>query len=261
MSRRSNRGAASGLVGDAGGDTDPDPGSSAEADGLADAVGHAGSDVSDLADEDPSSSTRPSKAHSRSRSREAVSGFAEALARAEDPTTALVGDEEPLPGTQDIADAMAAYRREVDPETKPRPTGRDLPTRLSRWKGDDGEDASPIVRTRYSTATPEPDWIAEEDLFVVAAAADDPSPESDVPDAAVPAPGEAPRDELAVEIRAAEADEPAFDEMSESVAEATNEPEPSHAEPEPELAAGGRARAGGRVRRRSCPGRGDRCAP
>jgi hypothetical protein len=87
------------------------------------------------------------RASARSRSREAVSGFAEALARAEDPTTAEVLDgEEPLPGGEDIADAIAAYRDEV------------------------AADAAPVIRVGYSTATPEPDWIAEEDLLVIGAA-------------------------------------------------------------------------------------------
>lgn len=95
-------------------------------------------------DEPPAEQTRPHR--TRSRSREAVSGFAEALARAEDPTTAEVLDgEEPLPGAEDIADAIAAYRDEV------------------------AADVAPVVRAGYSTATPEPDWIAEEDLVVIAA--------------------------------------------------------------------------------------------
>ncbi len=98
---------------------------------------------------------RPHRSSSRSRSREAVSGFAEALARAEDPTTAEVGDgEEPLPGADDIADAIAAYRDEV------------------------AADTAPVVRAGYSTATPEPDWIAEEDLVVIAAPIEDDSPEA-----------------------------------------------------------------------------------
>jgi hypothetical protein len=53
--------------------------------------------------------------------------------------------DEPLPGGEGIADAMAAYREEV------------------------AADAAPVVRVGYSTATPEPDWIAEEDLLVIAA--------------------------------------------------------------------------------------------
>ncbi|HEV7199545.1 MAG TPA: hypothetical protein VGO32_01945 [Candidatus Limnocylindria bacterium] len=99
-------------------------------------------------DEQHTEEVKP-RVSARSRSREAVSGFAEALARAEDPTTAEVLDgEESLPGGEDIADAIAAYRDEV------------------------AADAAPVVRVGYSTATPEPDWIAEEDLLVIGAAGD-----------------------------------------------------------------------------------------
>ena len=51
----------------------------------------------------------------RGGSREALSGFAEALARAQDPATASVAaDFDELPGAQETADAVAAYRRETE---------------------------------------------------------------------------------------------------------------------------------------------------
>lgn len=96
-----------------------------------------------------------------------MSGFAEALARAEDPTTADVftGDA-PLPGADEAAEALAAYHEELatpvmePPATegsamKPTPAEASIPTTMPVF-----------VRPGYTTETPEPDWIAEEDLVV-----------------------------------------------------------------------------------------------
>lgn len=158
-------------------------------------------------DESAAEEAKPHRTSERSRSREAVSAFAEALARAEDPTTAEVGDgEEPLPGAEDIADAIAAYRDEV------------------------AADAAPVVRAGYSTATPEPDWIAEEDLIVIGAAFET----DDALDAAVDAALDAALDAREVEPVEDHADEEDATEPETAVAEVA---EPEVAEPEVGLAA------------------------
>ena len=96
----------------------------------------------------------------------AVSGFAEALARAEDPTTAEVGmGDAPLPGADEAAQALAAYNQELATPVMESPAtevAMEAPTT---------EAPVPVtmpvfVRPGYTTETPEPDWIAEEDLVV-----------------------------------------------------------------------------------------------
>jgi hypothetical protein len=118
--------------------------------------------------------------------REAISGFAEALARAQDPATDAVGaDFEELPGSQETADAIAAYRREteidaaepanvaadaeVDEPAEEAPTVAVAPEEAPSTDSGEEEAQEPpvsIIRPGYSTDTPEPDWIAEEDLIV-----------------------------------------------------------------------------------------------
>ena len=92
----------------------------------------------------------------RSRGRPALAGFAEALARAQDPTLAQ------LPGAEDAAQALAALRAETEasrgaapPEeaTAPEPAADEAPS-------------EPIVRdmSPYSTEIVEPDWFADGDF-------------------------------------------------------------------------------------------------
>jgi nicotinate-nucleotide--dimethylbenzimidazole phosphoribosyltransferase len=109
------------------------------------------------------------------RARAAIAGFAAALARAEDPTTAEVGSgEEPLPGTDELADAVAAYRRDVESDTDERGSASPLDEAVEEpevaeapaFEAPAIEAPVPVVRPGYSTETPEPDWIAEEDLIV-----------------------------------------------------------------------------------------------
>lgn len=114
-----------------------------------------------------SSRPKASRPAPRSRSRLAVSGFAEALARAEDPTTAEVftGDA-PLPGADEAAEALAAYNQELATPVMEPP-----PSEGSAIEAPASEAPVPVtmpvfVRPGYSTETPEPDWIAEEDLVV-----------------------------------------------------------------------------------------------
>jgi hypothetical protein len=108
----------------------------------------------------------------RAQARAAVAGFAEALARAEDPTTAEVGSgDEPLPGSDELADAVAAYRDDVetDAETRSPPQAQIEEDEEPPVAQEPIEEVPmAISRPGYSTATPEPDWIAEEDLIVAA---------------------------------------------------------------------------------------------
>ena len=96
-----------------------------------------------------------------------MSGFAEALARAEDPTSADVftGDA-PLPGADEAAEALAAYNEELATPVMEPPA-----TEGSAMEPPAAETPVPVtmpvfVRPGYTTETPEPDWIAEEDLVV-----------------------------------------------------------------------------------------------
>jgi nicotinate-nucleotide--dimethylbenzimidazole phosphoribosyltransferase len=167
--------------------------------------------------------------HSRSRSREAIAGFAAALARAEDPTAAeVIDDFEGLPGTQETADALAAYRRET--------TGKGP---IGATEEIEQEVESPpvsVVREGYSTDTPEPDWIAEEDLLVPSGALTDDEGAAEQPAAVVGSAQESAGEEP--EITAATADtlepieppEPVTLEPMASAAPA-EAPEPSTAEP------------------------------
>jgi hypothetical protein len=135
----------------------------------------------------------------RGGSRAAVSGFADALARAEDPSTAPVGTEEgALPGADEAARALAAYRDDIglpegeaegeaevdaaDEGTAPAETAT-APTEPVRTPieaitaptvpvivADPSARPTTVpvfARPGYNTETPEPDWIAEEDLAVL----------------------------------------------------------------------------------------------
>jgi hypothetical protein len=144
-------------------------------------------DADDAAAESASEPTAETPRHRQTSTREAISGFAAALARAQDPATDAVGaDFEELPGSQETADAIAAYRLETEfvaaePATIAEETGEDeaaeqAPTVAAAPEGapstDSGEEDEAkeppvsIIRPGYSTDTPEPDWIAEEDLIV-----------------------------------------------------------------------------------------------
>jgi len=149
------------------------------------------------------------------RPRTRTAGFAEALARAEDPSSSPVGDiAEPLeraplpapalPGAEETAAAIAAFRDESQPgavapepvavmaeapETSPVAVVEDSPSETNAFvaveeqeraeANEPTESAVPaeapepsmqaravFVRPGYGTDTPEPDWIAEEDLAV-----------------------------------------------------------------------------------------------
>jgi len=150
-----------------------------------------------------SSSPKASRPAPTSRSRLAMSGFAEALARAEDPTTAEVfTGEAPLPGADEAAEALAAYNQDLATPVMEPPA-----TEASAMEPAAAEAPAPVTmpvffRPGYSTETPEPDWIAEEDLVV--------------PVSRVPAAGEQTERAgaaLAVADREADVDEqPAMDE-------------------------------------------------
>ncbi len=130
--------------------------------------------------EEPAEDLEPAKPRpiARGGSREALSGFAEALARAQDPATASVAaDFDELPGAQETADAVAAYRREteiVGDETSFEPPEEpEVEAERSSLEPEVTEAVTEtavvsIVRPGYSTDTPEPDWIAEEDLIILA---------------------------------------------------------------------------------------------
>jgi hypothetical protein len=102
-----------------------------------------------------------------SRSRLAMSGFAEALARAEDPTTADVftGDA-PLPGADEAAEALAAYNEELATPVMEPPAPEESPMEPPPAETPVPVTMPVFVRPGYTTETPEPDWIAEEDLVV-----------------------------------------------------------------------------------------------
>ncbi len=132
---------------------------------------------------------KPRPAH-RASSRDALAGFAEALERAQDPATAdVAADIDHLPGAQETADAVAAYRRETETATETA-TDAEAEAMAEADAGDsppqppiepmaeleppsvaeavDEPAAVSIVRPGYNTDTPEPDWIAEEDLIISA---------------------------------------------------------------------------------------------
>lgn len=97
----------------------------------------------------------------------AVSGFAEALARAEDPTTAEVftGDA-PLPGADEAAEALAAYNQELATPVMEPPASEGSAIEAPASEAPVPVTMPVFVRPGYTTETPEPDWIAEEDLIV-----------------------------------------------------------------------------------------------
>jgi hypothetical protein len=96
-----------------------------------------------------------------------MSGFAEALARAEDPTSADVftGDA-PLPGADEAAEALAAYNEELATPVMERPAPEESPMEPPPAETPVPVTMPVFVRPGYTTETPEPDWIAEEDLVV-----------------------------------------------------------------------------------------------
>ena len=158
----------------------------------------------------------PAVAPARERSRTA--GFAEALARAEDPSSSPVGEideslldtapplpQSPLPGAEETAAALAALhdeapslvdqpdarRSSAEPEARAGAGAADGPrdgpgghggratdppappaAHLAAGSSPAPEPAEPerhvFARAGYGTDTPEPDWIAEEDLIVPA---------------------------------------------------------------------------------------------
>ena len=114
-----------------------------------------------------SSRQESSRPASTSRSRLAMSGFAEALARAEDPTSADVftGDA-PLPGADEAAEALAAYNEELATPVMERPAPEESPMEPPPAETPVPVTMPVFVRPGYTTETPEPDWIAEEDLVV-----------------------------------------------------------------------------------------------
>jgi hypothetical protein len=114
-----------------------------------------------------SSRPKASRPAPRSRSRLAVSGFAEALARAEDPTTAEVftGDA-PLPGADEAAEALAAYNQELATPVMEPPASEGSAIEAPASEAPVPLTMPVFVRPGYTTETPEPDWIAEEDLIV-----------------------------------------------------------------------------------------------
>ncbi|MEX0630373.1 MAG: hypothetical protein WEE67_08460 [Chloroflexota bacterium] len=114
-----------------------------------------------------SSRPKASRPAPRSRSRLAVSGFAEALARAEDPTTAEVftGDA-PLPGADEAAEALAAYNQELATPVIEPPASEESVMEAPATEAPVPVTMPVFVRPGYTTETPEPDWIAEEDLVV-----------------------------------------------------------------------------------------------
>ena len=114
-----------------------------------------------------SSRPKASRPAPRSRSRLAVSGFAEALARAEDPTTAEVftGDA-PLPGADEAAEALAAYNQELATPVMEPPASEGSAIEAPASEAPVPVTMPVFVRPGYTTETPEPDWIAEEDLIV-----------------------------------------------------------------------------------------------
>ncbi|HET9498504.1 MAG TPA: hypothetical protein VFP83_09285 [Candidatus Limnocylindria bacterium] len=143
----------------------------------------------------------------RGRAREAFTGFAEALARAQDPATeSVAADFSELPGSQETADAVAAYRRdtETDPD-EPQIASVSEPEIESVAVAPEATDVTetpvPVVRFGYSTDTPEPDWIAEEDLIISAGEdasvrADELARQAATPSVAVP------ETEIGVEVEA-----------------------------------------------------------
>jgi hypothetical protein len=240
--------------------------------------------------EEPAPRPRPMP---RGPAREAFSGFAAALARAQDPTTEAVAAEfEELPGSRETADAIAAYRRDVeagadveaaadveaDADVEPaeavapgaaeaqavEPTVEPIPEPiieavveapaeavaepplqpLAVETPEPAAEATSVTPAGYSTETPEPDWIAEEDLII--SAGDDPSVRADallrqavvertaaVPVMAEPpvAPDEEITEAIAVETAHGTSD---IDAEPVSVVEAEAEPEPGPiVEPEP----------------------------
>jgi nicotinate-nucleotide--dimethylbenzimidazole phosphoribosyltransferase len=142
-----------------------------------------------LSDEEPAPRPRPTP---RGPAREALEGFAAALARAQDPTTEAVAAEfEELPGSRETAEAVAAYRHDVEtgaavepptadrmlepePDPEPEPAAVLAPEPVIEPEpapppAREPEAASlSVVPSGYSTDTPEPDWIAEEDLIISA---------------------------------------------------------------------------------------------
>ncbi len=159
----------------------------------------------------------------RQRKRSRTAGFAEALARAEDPSSSPVGEideslldtapplpQSPLPGAEETAAALAALHDEApslvsqpdatpelttEPEAQPEPVRQSVPVMapvvtvveqtdppappaahlaavLEAPAPEPAEPEQPVfARAGYGTDTPEPDWIAEEDLIVPAASA------------------------------------------------------------------------------------------
>jgi len=115
-----------------------------------------------------SSRQKASRPTPTSRSRLAMSGFADALARAEDPTTADVfTGNAPLPGADDAAEALAAYNEELATPVMEPPATEEAPAMEPPPAETPVPATKPVfVRPGYTTDTPEPDWIAEEDLVV-----------------------------------------------------------------------------------------------
>ncbi len=74
----------------------------------------------------------------------------------------FIDDADDLPGAQETADAVAAYRRETADDG-------DTDAAVATEPESDVAPVS-VVRAGYNTDTPEPDWIAEEDLLVPGAA-------------------------------------------------------------------------------------------
>jgi hypothetical protein len=101
-------------------------------------------------------------------SRLAMSGFAEALARAEDPATADVfTGGAPLPGADEAAEALAAYNQELSGQVMEPPATEGSASEPPSAETPRVPATMPVfVRPGYTTETPEPDWIAEEDLVV-----------------------------------------------------------------------------------------------
>ncbi|HEX9738612.1 MAG TPA: hypothetical protein VGA91_05215 [Candidatus Limnocylindria bacterium] len=163
-----------------------------------------------------SSRPKASRPAPRSRSRLAVSGFAEALARAEDPTTAEVftGDA-PLPGADEAAEALAAYNQELATPVMEPPASEESVMEAPATEAPVPVTMPVFVRPGYTTETPEPDWIAEEDLVVPVSRV---APTGDKTERAGSA--------LAVAEREADVDEqPTMDEEAAHDEESTAEPE------------------------------------
>jgi len=91
-------------------------------------------------------------------SRTAVAGFAQALARADDPTAQRVTEDVALPGAREAIDALAAYRQDTQPSLPAEPEAVEVMAEAET------RPSAAVLPPGYSTATPEPDWIAEEDL-------------------------------------------------------------------------------------------------